>query len=60
MTIRKSANYAIHVNCIEAMLYKVKTVVPVLKRFVTLTLEDTYAPIANMTNVISGRILIPV
>jgi hypothetical protein len=53
-----SADYATYVNCIEDMLYKLKVVIPVLKRCVTLILEDTYALIAIMTNVISGKIYI--
>ena len=60
MTIMKSANYVILVNYIEDMQHKLKDVIHVLKRFVTLTLEDICAPIVTMTNVISGRILTPV
>jgi hypothetical protein len=56
----KSVDYATHVNCIEDMLYKLKVVIPVLKRCVTLILEVTYAPIVIMINVISGRIHTPV
>ena len=31
-----------------------------MKRFATLTLEDSYTPIVTMVNVISGRMPIPV
>ena len=49
-----------HVYCIEGMQYKLKTLISALKRSVTLTEEDSYAPIATMINVINGRIPIPV
>jgi hypothetical protein len=52
----KIVDYATCVNCIEDMPYKLKVVIPVLKRYVTLTLVDTYAPIVIMINVVSGRI----
>jgi hypothetical protein len=58
MSGMENVNYAIHVNCIEDMQYKLKTVILVLKRFMTLILEDIYAPVVIMINVISGRILI--
>jgi len=51
----KGADYAIHLNSIEDILYRI--VIPVLKRFVTLTLEDTYIPIVTMISVINGKIL---
>ena len=37
MTIMKSVDYVIHVNCTEETQCKLKTVIPVLKRFVTHT-----------------------
>jgi len=59
-SMMKSVNYAIRVNFIEDMQVKFKTLIPVLKRFVTLTLEDYYVLIVTFINVISGRIPIPV
>jgi hypothetical protein len=56
----KSVDYATHVNCIEDMLYKLKIVIPVMKRCVTLILEGIYVLVATMINVINGRIHIPV
>jgi hypothetical protein len=53
----KSVNYAIHVNCREDMQCKLRTVIHVLKRFVTLIIEDSYAPIVTMINVINGKML---
>jgi len=43
-------DYEIGVNGIKDMQYMLKTVIPVLKRFVTLTLEHSYAPIVTMIN----------
>ena len=42
------------------MQYKLNTVIPVLKIFMTLTLEDSFAPIVTIIDLISGRIHIPV
>ena len=56
--IAKSVDYAIHVNCIENMLYKLRIVIFILMRFVTLTLKDTYAPIITVISPINGKILI--
>ena len=44
MSIMKSVDYAVLVNCIEDIECKLKTVIPVLKVFI-------------MINVISGKIL---
>jgi hypothetical protein len=55
MTIMKGVDYAIHVNCIEDMQCKLKTVIPVLMIFVTITLEVYYDPIVDMINVITGK-----
>jgi len=53
MNIINSVDYAAHVNCIEDMQCKLKTVIPVLKRFVTLKLEVSYAPIITIISMIS-------
>ena len=55
MTMTKSVVYAIHVNCKEDMQYKLKIVIPVLKIFVNLTLEASYAPIVTTINVINEK-----
>ena len=60
MSIMKSVDSAIHLNWLEEMQHKLNTVIPVLNRFMTLTLEDSYAPIVTMIDLISGRIYIPV
>ena len=60
MSTMKSVDYAIHLNLLEDMQYKLNTIIPVLKRFMTLTLEDTYVPIVTMIDLISGNIHIPV
>ena len=57
MTIMKTVDYPIRVNCTEGTRFKLKTVVPVLKIFVTLTLDVSYARIVTMTNVIKGKTL---
>jgi hypothetical protein len=49
----KSVDYAIHVNYLEDKQCKLKTVIPVFKGFVTLTIEVSYAPIITMINVIN-------
>ena len=59
MNIIKSVHYPIHVNFIEDMQCKLKTEFLVLKRFVTLILEDSYAPIVTTINAINGKILTP-
>ena len=57
MTMMKSIDNAIHSNCTEDIQCKLKAVVPVSKRFVTLRLEFSYAPIVTMVNVINGKYL---
>ena len=53
MTMTKSVDCTIHINCIEDMQWKLKTVIPVLKMFETLTLEVFYLPIVTMINLIN-------
>ena len=60
MSSMKSVDHAIHLNLLEDMQYRLNTIIPVLKRFMTLTLEDTYVPIVTMIDLISGNIHIPV
>ena len=55
--MRKSVDYAIQINCKEAIQHKLKIVVSVLKIFVTLTLEVSSVPIVTMIIVINGKIL---
>jgi len=57
MTITKSADYVIHLNCIEDILYKSKIVNPLLSRLMTVTLEVSYVPIVTMINVINRKTL---
>ena len=57
MTIMKSVDYAIHLNIIEDKQWKLKAEFPVLKMFMTFTLEVSYAPIVPMINVINEKIL---
>ena len=54
--IMKSVSYTIRVNGIEDMQYKLKTAIHVLKRFVALLPEDSYASIVITINMISERI----
>jgi len=53
----KRVDNTIPVNCIEGMLDKLKTVLPVLKRFVNLKLKASHATIVTMVNLINGKIL---
>ena len=57
MTTMKSVDCAIYKNCIEDKQWKLKTVIPVLKKFEFLILEVSYAPVATMINLINGKIL---
>ena len=57
MTIMNIAGYAIHLNCIKDTQCNLITAISVLKRFVTLTLEVSYASIVTMINVIHRRSL---
>ena len=59
LSMMENVEYVIRVNCIEHMQYKLKTVTPVLKRFVTLPQEDYSVAIISKINMISGRITIP-
>jgi len=45
MRLMKSVNYAVHINSIVGTYCKLKTIIPVLKIFMTLTLEVSYVPI---------------
>ena len=55
MTIVKSLDYAIHVNCIKNMQWKLKTEIHVLNLFVNLTIDVYSVPIVTMKNVINGK-----
>jgi len=52
----ESVDNVISANCKEDMQCELKTAIPILKMFVTLTLEVSYAPIVTMINVINGKI----
>ena len=53
----EECGYVMHVNCIEDTLYKLKTLIPVLKMFVNLTLMVSSVLIVTMINVINGNML---
>ena len=53
MTMTKSVDYAIHVNCIEDMQCILTIVIPIMKMSVTVTLEVLYVPIVTMVNMIN-------
>jgi hypothetical protein len=53
----KSVDYTIPVNYIKDMLNKLRIVIPVLKRLVTLILMNIYVPIAIFLSMINGIIL---
>ena len=55
-SIIKSVDYAMQVNCIEDLQYKLKTVIPVLNRSMAVTLEGSYALIVTIINETSGRL----
>jgi len=48
-----------HLNCIVDTQYKLNILIPVSKRFVTLMIGVSYAPIVAIINVINGKILNP-
>ena len=53
----KRVDCAIRVNNLEDMFYKLRIVIPVLKKLVTLTPKDTYVLNSTMISVINGKIL---
>ena len=57
MTIMSSVDYAIYVNCIEDLQRKLKTIILVLKIFLSLKHEVSHTPIISMISVIIEKIL---
>ena len=57
ITMTKIVDCAIHVNCIEDIQWKLKTVIPVLKTFVTLTVKFSFVLIVTIVNVINKKLL---
>ena len=57
ITVVKSVDYTIHVNCIEGIQCELKNVIPILKMFVTLTLMVSTVPIVTQINVINEKII---
>ena len=57
MSIIKRVKYAIHVNCIEDTQCNLKTLIPVLKKFVTLTIKVSFVSIVTTINTFNGKIL---